>query len=65
MPSIDQNEVRDYGFADKALALRKRAGLTHREVADLLRVHARAVHAWEDSLSYPRTERLKQLIVLA
>src|SRR5260370_25594746 len=64
MPSVDHDEVRDYGFADKALALRKRAGLTQRELADLLGVSVRAIGAWEAGLAYPGTERLKQLIVL-
>src|SRR5260370_40290977 len=64
MPSIHHDEVRDYGFADKALALRKRTGLTQREVADLLGVSGRAIGAWEGGLSYPATERLKHLIAL-
>jgi transcriptional regulator with XRE-family HTH domain len=40
MSSGHQDEVRDYGFSDKALALRKRADLTQRELADLLGVSA-------------------------
>ena len=49
-------------FADAALALRQRAGLTQRELAALLGVSARSVQAWEAGLSYPGAERLKQLI---
>ena len=57
-------EVRDYAFADQALALRKRAGLTQRELADLLRVSAKSVEAWEAGLSYPSTEHLKEVLGL-
>lgn len=64
MPSNHHDEVREYSFADKALALRKRAGLTQREVADLLGVSARAIGAWEAGLSYPGSERVKQLMVI-
>src|SRR5260370_1162850 len=64
MPSVDHDELRDYGFADKALALRQRAGLTQRDLATLLGVSVRAIGAWEAGLSYPGTERLKQLIAL-
>jgi hypothetical protein len=35
MPSSKQDEVRDYGFADQALALCKRAGLTQRELGTI------------------------------
>jgi WD40 repeat protein/DNA-binding XRE family transcriptional regulator len=64
MPPSDHDEVRDYGFANKALALRKRIGLTQEAVAGLLGVSARAVYAWEGGLSFPTTERLKQCIAL-
>ena len=36
MPSTRFDEVRDYGFADRALALRERAGLTQPDLAALL-----------------------------
>ena len=64
MPSSRFDEVRDYAFADQALAFRKRAGLTQRELAALLRVSGQAVHAWEGGLSYPDTVHLKELIAL-
>ena len=53
MPSIDRDEVRDYGFADKALALRQRAGLTQRELAALLGASLRTIGTWEAGLTYP------------
>jgi WD40 repeat protein/predicted ATPase/transcriptional regulator with XRE-family HTH domain/Tfp pilus assembly protein PilF len=64
MPSIHHDEARDYGFADRALVLRMRAGLTQSAVANLLGVSVRALHAWENGLSYPETEHLKHLIAL-
>src|ERR1700730_6240679 len=64
MPSTRLDEVRDYGFADRALALRQRAGLTQGELAALLGAGVRSVQAWEAALSYPGAERLQQLIAL-
>jgi transcriptional regulator with XRE-family HTH domain len=58
------DEVRDFDFADRALALRQRAGLTQRELAARLGVSRKAIEAWEGGHSYPGTERLKQLIAL-
>ena len=58
------DEARDYAFADQALALRKRAGLTQRELAALLQVSGQSIHAWEGGLSYPGTDHLKELIAL-
>src|SRR5262249_43370649 len=57
-------DARDFSFADRALALRQRAGLTQREAAAYLGVSYKAVGAWEGGHSYPATERLKQLIAL-
>ena len=62
MPSARHDELGDYAFADKALALRKQAGLTQRGLAALLGVSPRAIQAWESGLSYPGSERLKELI---
>ncbi|HWE63489.1 MAG TPA: helix-turn-helix domain-containing protein, partial [Chloroflexota bacterium] len=56
------DEARDYAFADRALALRRRAGLTQRDLAALLEVSEKSIQAWEAGLSYPGAERLKQLI---
>ena len=64
MSSTRFDEARDYGFADKALALRERAGLTQRELAALLGVSGRAIQTWEAGLSYPGGERLTWLITL-
>src|SRR5437870_1201805 len=57
-------EARDYAFADQALALRERAGLTQRELAALLGVNERAIGRWEAGESYPGTHHLQQLIAL-
>jgi transcriptional regulator with XRE-family HTH domain len=62
--SLYHDEVRDFDFADRALALRQRAGLTQRELAAGLGVSRKAIEAWEGGLSYPGAERLKQLIAL-
>ena len=62
--SIYHDEVRDFDFADRALALRQRAGLTQRELAAHLGVSYKAIGTWEGGLSYPGAERLKQLIAL-
>jgi transcriptional regulator with XRE-family HTH domain len=62
--SIYRDEVSDFGFADRALALRQRAGLTQHEVAARLGVHYKSIGAWEGGHSYPGAERLKQLIAL-
>src|SRR5260370_41387626 len=59
--SARHDEVRDYGFADQALALRERAGLTQGKLAALLGVSVRAISAWEAGESYPGAERLRQL----
>jgi WD40 repeat protein/transcriptional regulator with XRE-family HTH domain len=65
MPSSRFGEERDYGFADQALVVRQRAGLTQRELAALLGVSDKAIRRWEAGLSYPAVEHLEQLIALA
>ncbi len=62
MPSTRHDEIGDFAFADKALALRERAGVTQKELAALLSVSDRSIQAWEAGLSYPGAERLKHLI---
>jgi transcriptional regulator with XRE-family HTH domain len=62
--SIYRDEVRDFDFADRALALRQRAGLTQRELAGHLGVTYKAIGTWEGGHCYPGAERLKQLIAL-
>ncbi len=64
MPSSNFDDGRDYGFADQAVALRKRAGLTQRELGALLGVSEKAIGAWEAGLTYPGAERLQPLIAL-
>jgi transcriptional regulator with XRE-family HTH domain len=64
MPSPRSRATRDYGFANRALALRERAGLTQRDLAELLGASRRAIQAWEAGLSYPEEESLTQLIAL-
>src|ERR1700709_2792246 len=61
--STRSGEVRDYGFADRAVALRERAGLTQPELAGQLGFSTRAIQTWESGESYPGAERLRQLIV--
>jgi len=46
------------------LTLRTTIGLTQAGLADRLGVSRRAVAEWEAGLSYPKAERLKQLIEL-
>jgi WD40 repeat protein/predicted ATPase/transcriptional regulator with XRE-family HTH domain len=64
MPSSQLDKARDYAFADRALALRKRAGLTQRDLGILLGVSEKAIGAWETGLSYPGTQHLKHLLAL-
>ena len=55
---------RDYAFAQLVLTLRTAIGLTQTGLAERLGASRRAVAEWEGGLSYPKTERLKQLIIL-
>src|SRR6476646_1504222 len=55
---------RDYAFGQLVLTLRTAIGLTQSGLAERLGVSRRAVAEWEGGLSYPRAERLKQLITL-
>src|SRR6266851_4524109 len=64
MPSNRFDEVRDYDFADRALALRQRAGLTQGELAALMGVGVRSIQAWEAAVSYPGADRLQQMIAV-
>src|SRR5260370_6715442 len=64
MPSNRFDEVRDYDFADRALALRQRAGLTQGELAALMGVGVRSIQAWEAAVSYPGADRLQQVIAV-
>src|SRR5258708_10895447 len=64
MPSNRFDEVRDYDFADRVLALRQRAGLTQGELAALIGVGVRSIQAWEAAVSYPGADHLQQLIAV-
>ena len=55
---------RDYAFGQLILALRTHIGLTQAGLAKLLGVSRRAEAEWEGGLSYPKAERLRQLIAL-
>src|SRR5207237_7461436 len=55
---------RDYAFGQLMLTLRTTIGLTQAGLADRLGISRRAVAEWEAGLSYPKAERLKQLIEL-
>jgi len=55
---------RDYAFGQAMLTLRTTIGLTQAGLAERLGVSRRAVAEWEAGSSYPKAERLKQLIEL-
>ncbi len=55
---------RDYAFAQLVLTLRTAIGLTQMGLAEQLGASRRAVAGWEGGLSYPKAERLKELIAL-
>src|SRR5437016_1013043 len=55
---------RDYAFAQLVLTLRTAIGLTQTGLAERLGASRRAVAEWEGGLSYPKAERLKELITL-
>src|SRR5258708_4674706 len=64
MASNRFDEVRDYDFADRALALRQRAGLTQGGLAALIGVGVRSIQAWEAAVSYPGADHLQQLVAV-
>jgi transcriptional regulator with XRE-family HTH domain len=55
---------RDYTFGQRMLTLRTTLGLTQAGLAERLGVSRRAVAEWEAGSSYPKAERLKELIEL-
>jgi WD40 repeat protein/transcriptional regulator with XRE-family HTH domain len=55
---------RDYAFAQVVLTLRTAIGLTQAGLGERLGASRRAVAEWEGGLSYPKADRLKQLIEL-
>ena len=55
----------DYAFGQAMLTLRTAIGLTQAGLAEFLGVSRKAVGGWESGGSYPKAERLKQLIELA
>jgi len=56
---------RDYAFGQVMLTLRTHIGLTQAGLAERLGISRRAVAEWEAGSSYPKADRLKQLIALA
>ena len=54
----------DYAFGQLMLTLRTSIGLTQAGLAERLGISRRAVAEWEGGLSYPKAERLTQLIEL-
>src|SRR6266480_6359998 len=60
----DSYSERDYAFGQLMLTLRTTIGLTQAGLADRLGVSRRAVAEWEAGSSYPKAERLRQLIEL-
>ena len=55
---------RDYAFGQMIVTLRTTIGLTQAGLAERLGASRRAVAEWEGGSSYPKVERLKQLIEL-
>ena len=55
---------RDYAFGQMIVTLRTTIGLTQAGLAERLGASRRAVAEWEGGSSYPKAERLKQLITL-
>src|SRR4051794_8263010 len=55
----------DESFRGLVLQLRGRLGLTQRELAARLDVHAHSIQAWEAGTSYPGAASLRALIVAA
>ncbi|HEX6557218.1 MAG TPA: helix-turn-helix transcriptional regulator, partial [Ktedonobacteraceae bacterium] len=55
---------RDYAFAQLVLTLRTAIGLSQVGLAERLGASRHAVADWEGGSSYPKAERLKQLIAL-
>lgn len=64
MPHGDTSDAPGADFRSQVLALRGRAGLNQKQVADLVGVSERAVQAWEAGRSVPSPERLQVLIGL-
>jgi transcriptional regulator with XRE-family HTH domain len=64
MKQISYGE-QDYAFGQVMLTLRTALGLTQAGLAEHLGVSRRAVGEWEAGSSYPKAERLKQLIAFA
>jgi WD40 repeat protein/transcriptional regulator with XRE-family HTH domain len=56
---------RDYAFGQVMLTLRTMLGLTQTALAAVLGVTRRAVGDWEEGLTYPKADHLKQFVGLA
>src|SRR5260370_2432473 len=55
-------KFRDYQFAQRIMALRKKAGLTQEEIAIQVGVSERALRNWEGGIHYPNGTNLQKLI---
>ncbi len=64
MPPSYQYRERDYEFPNTFVTLRSTIGLTQQSLATLLGVSSRAVENWEQGLTSPKAEYLKQFIAL-
>jgi transcriptional regulator with XRE-family HTH domain len=62
--SLYGERERDYAFGQLILTLRTTIGLTQAGLGERLGVSRRAVAEWEAGLSYPKVDRLQQLITL-
>ena len=58
MPSAGES------FRDLVLQLRGRTGLTQRELASRIGVHARSIQGWEVGINFPGVASLKALIAV-
>jgi WD40 repeat protein/transcriptional regulator with XRE-family HTH domain len=58
------SDERDSAFGQMLLTLRTSLGLTQGQLAERLGVSQRAVAQWEEGSTYPKAERLKELIAL-
>src|SRR5688500_10875281 len=51
-------------FGDQIVMLRTRIGLTQAAFAGAVCVHRRSVQNWENGISYPKAEKLQQIIAV-
>ena len=56
--------MHDYSFGNTLLQLRRRAGMTQKELAQRLNVTDKAVSKWENGRAKPTTDTLRKLAAL-